>query len=306
MVKLLVELHGGVVAVESSVGVGSCFTVWLPFRRADDFVPTPIKPVFVVPAEASVDARVALVVEDDEKSADLIRVQLEAEGFTVLHAPTAEVGLQLALEHKLSLITLDIMLPNMDGWELLGRIKQLPSLSHVPVVIISIVADASKGFALGASVVMQKPISRQELYHSLVELGMFPVAPQKTLRILVVDDDPKAVELLAIQMKEYASEVLQANGGREAIEIAQRDLPDLIMLDLMMPDVSGFDVVAALQDRRETARIPVVVVTSKPITAADRRRLNGYVLSIVNKASFDSSRFIGEVRRATTGRRVEA
>jgi len=306
MVKLLVELHGGVVAVESAVGEGSCFTVWLPFRRADDFVPTPMKPVLAIPSDASADVRVALVVEDDDKSADLIRVQLEAEGFTVLRAESAEVGLRIALEQKLSLITLDIMLPNMDGWEFLGRIKQLPELNHVPVVIISIVADPNKGFALGASVVMQKPISRQELYNSLVELGLFPVAPQKTLRILVVDDDPKAIELLAIQMKEYASVVLQASGGREAIAIARHDMPDLIVLDLMMPEVNGFDVVAALQDRKETARIPVVIVTAKPITESDRRRLNGYVLSIVDKASFDSNRFIGEVRRATAGRRVEA
>ena len=113
-------------------------------------------------------ARTALVVEDDFKSADLIRVQLEAEGFKVLHAASAEAALALAVQQPLSLITLDIMLPNMDGWEFLGRIKQVPALARIPVVIISIVADRNKGFALGAAAVMQKPISRQELYESLV------------------------------------------------------------------------------------------------------------------------------------------
>ena len=119
-------------------------------------------------------ARTALVVEDDFKSAELIRVQLEAEGFKVLHAASAEAALVLAVQQPLSLITLDIMLPNMDGWEFLSRIKQVPELARIPVVIISIVADRNKGFALGAAAVMQKPISRQELYESLVELGLFP------------------------------------------------------------------------------------------------------------------------------------
>ena len=129
----------------------------------------------VVPApEPLPGARTALVVEDDFKSADLIRVQLEAEGFTVLHAASAEAALVLAVQQPLSLITLDIMLPNMDGWEFLSRIKQVPALRRIPVVIISIVADRNKGFALGAAAVMQKPISRQELYESLVDLGLFP------------------------------------------------------------------------------------------------------------------------------------
>jgi CheY-like chemotaxis protein len=233
-------------------------------------------------------------------------VQLEAEGFQVLHAATAEEALVLATQQPLALITLDIMLPNMDGWEFLSRIKQLPPLSSVPVVIISIVADPNRGFALGAAAVMQKPISRQELYHSLVGLGLFPLEPNATLRILVVDDDPKAVELVAVQLKDYASVVLRAYGGRDAIDTAQRELPDLIVLDLMMPDVNGFDVVAALQDRAETARIPVLIVTSKPITAQDRSKLNGYVLAIMDKAGFDRDRFIGEVRRATSGHRISA
>ena len=111
------------------------------------------------------------MVEDDFKSAELIRVQLEAEGFTVLHAASAEAALVLAVQQPLSLITLDIMLPNMDGWEFLSRLKQVPALARIPVVIISIVADRNKGFALGAAAVMQKPISRQELYESLVGSG---------------------------------------------------------------------------------------------------------------------------------------
>ncbi len=306
MVKLLAELHGGTVAVESAVGEGTCFTVWLPLRAEEQDALTPVRVPAAPPVEAVPGIRTALVVEDDLKSAELIRVQLEAEGFKVLHASTAEAALALAVQQPLSLITLDIMLPTMDGWEFLSRIKQVSALSCIPVVIISIVADRNKGFALGAAAVMQKPISRKELYDSLVELGLLPLSPGETLKVLVVDDDPKAVELIAARIQDLASSVIRAYGGGEAIEAAKRELPDLIVLDLMMPEVNGFDVVEALRGYSETAHIPIMVVTAKRITAEDRTKLNGYVATIMEKAEFDRDRFMAEVRRAMSGRHAVA
>jgi PAS domain S-box-containing protein len=305
MVKLLAELHGGAVAVESAVGEGSRFTVWLPLRDTEDLVAqarTPGLPAVLVPQ----GVRTALVVEDDEKSAELVRVQLEAEGFTVLHAASAEAALILAVEQPLALITLDVMLPQMDGWEFLSRLKQLPALSRIPVVIISIVADRNKGFALGAAAVMQKPISRLELYEALVDLGLFPLSQGHTLKVLVVDDDPKALELIALRMTGLATHTLRARGGQEAIETARRELPHLIILDLIMPEVNGFDVVNALQEYPDTARIPILIVTAKPITPDDRARLNGYVTAIMEKADFDPDRFTIEVRRALSRRPMVA
>jgi len=310
MVKLLAELHGGSVCVESAVNEGSRFTVWLPLRAATaalgSEVPAPDEAPFILRTSAPAGPPTALVVEDDLKSAELIRVQLEAEGFKVLHAASAEEALVLAAEQPLSLITLDIMLSGMDGWELLGRLKQVPALAGIPVVIISIVADNSKGFALGAAAIMQKPISRQELYEALVGLGLFPLARGHSLKILVVDDDPKAVELIAVRVLGMASSVLRAYGGREGIETAQRELPDLIVLDLMMPDVNGFDLVEALTLRAETARIPILVLTAKHITAEDRKRLNGSVKAIMDKGNLDPARFTSEVRRAMSGRQPAA
>ena len=301
MVKLLADLHGGSVAVESEVGTGSAFTVWLPVRDGivEEVEVSDAVPIDVLPGE-----RLALVVEDDEKSADLIRVQLEAEGFKVLHSPSAEDALAVAAEQPVSLITLDIMLPDMDGWEFLSRVKQLPDLQRIPVVIISIVADTDRGSALGASAVMQKPISRQDLYEALTDLGLLPLTESESLKVLVADDDPSAVELIAVRMKDMPVTLLRATGGREAIDIAQRELPQLIVLDLMMPEVNGFDVVEALQANEETAHIPVLVVTAKRITDDDRSRLNGYVTTILEKTGLNGQRFTSEVRRAMSGRRV--
>ncbi len=306
MVKLLAELHGGAVAVESAVGEGSCFTVWLPIRQPEEAAPTSVKAPAAPRIEPLRGALTALIVEDDFSSAELIRVQLEAEGFTVLHATSAEEGLVLARQQPLSLITLDVMLPQMDGWEFLGRLKQLPDLRRVPVVMVSVLADREKGFSLGAAAVMQKPISRQELYESLVDLGLLPLVAGCTLKVLVVDDDPKAIELMALHIAGLACTVLRAHGGQEAIATARRELPDVIVLDLMMPEVNGFDVVDALQREAGTARIPILVVTAKQITAEDRARLNGYVATIMEKSEFDSERFTAEVRRAMAGRPLDS
>jgi CheY-like chemotaxis protein len=305
MVKLLAELHGGAMAVESAVGEGSCFTVWLPLRTPEEGTLASAK----VPAariEALAAAGIALMVEDDFKSADLIRLQLEAEGFTVLHAASAEAALVLAVQQPLSLITLDIMLPKMDGWEFLSRIKQVPVLMRIPVVIISIMADRNRGFALGAAAVMQKPMSRQDLSESLVALGLLPPPQGQTIRVLVIDDDPDAVELVAVRIQGLAGTVLRAYGGREGIAAARQERPDVIVLDLMMPKVNGFDVVKALSEQPETARIPIFVVTAKQVTAEDRARLSGCVATIMEKTEFSRDRFIAEVRRALSGRRAIA
>src|SRR5256714_14047506 len=158
----------------------------------------------IKPIKSLLDIRTALVVEDDFKSADVIRVQLEAAGFKVLHVASAEEALILAEQQPLSLITLDVMLPNMDGWQFLDRLKEMPLLKHIPVVIVSIVADRNKGFALGAAAVMQKPISRQELYDSLVELGLVPVAHGGSLQVLILEDDPRRGDLMALHLARLA------------------------------------------------------------------------------------------------------
>jgi PAS domain S-box-containing protein len=300
MVKQLAELHGGAVAVASSEGDGSIFAVWLPIRSADgDTVPFQIEDTTRIPLRDST-GNVALVVEDDDHAAELVRLLLEAEGFSVLRATSAEDALAMATLQPLSLITIDLQLPGIDGWEFLLRIREINALAHVPVVIIASLVDSNMALASGAAAVLQKPISRAQLSASLVRLGLQP-AKFVTRTVLVVDDDPKAVEVIAafLPISEYT--VVRAYGGAEAIAMAERLRPDLILLDLMMPDISGFAVVEALQRDLTTASIPIVIVTAKSITADDRSALvnsSDTVVEIVEKSAFDRTEFIAGVRRA--------
>lgn len=301
MVKQLAELHGGTVAVASSEEAGARFAVWLPLRMsASSDLATLESGGHGLAAPDGLSERVALIVEDDDRSADLVRLLLEAEGFTVLRAASAETALKMAPQQTLSLITLDIHLPGMDGWDFLAQIRESDVLAHVPVVVISGAADNNLALNRGAATVLQKPISRAQLKSSLENLGLHPVK-ENTRTVLVVDDDPKAVELIAAFLPSPAYAVVRAYGGIEAIALAERLRPDLILLDLMMPDVNGFDVVEALQHTAETADIPIVIVTAKQVTAQDRALLNtnpDNIIRIVEKAGFNRVGFIAEVRRA--------
>ncbi|WP_332855210.1 response regulator [Duganella sp. S19_KUP01_CR8] len=297
MVKELTELHGGTVAVASAEGEGARFAAWLPIRLDLNVVGalhSGAGPA-VEPRE-----RMALIIEDDERAADLIRLLLEAEGFTVLIAASAEEALVLAPQYSLSLITLNLLLPGIDGWEFLQRIRENGTLARVPVVVISSKVDSNLALAGGAAAVLQKPVSRQQLKGALGGLGLEPV-PEHTHTVLVVDDDPKAVEVIAAFLPNPAYSVVRAYGGAEALELASRLRPNLILLDLMMPEVNGFEVVEALQRNEETAHIPILVVTAKMVTQQDRAALNknpDHVIHIIEKSGFNQIRFMAEVRRA--------
>lgn len=300
LVERLAQLHGGTAALASTPGQGSRFVVWLPWRQAGDAVEAAVQN-----GRGPVQAHgrpLALLVEDNDHAAELMRLQLEPEGFDVVRATTGQRALDWLATGQPAVIILDILLPDMDGWDLLALLKQPQSASaRIPVVIVSIVADVKKGFSLGASAVLQKPVSRDELLAALEDAGIAGTGEMR--RVLIVDDDPKAVELLAAYLRSPGYEVLRAHGGKEGIASARQHLPDLIVLDLMMPEVSGFDVVEVLKDSPATASIPIVVVTAKALTAQDKAMLNGLVAVVLQKAMFDQWRLANEVRRAIAARR---
>jgi CheY-like chemotaxis protein len=185
----------------------------------------------------------------------------------------------------------------------LNALKSEAATATIPVVIVSIVAEQRKGLALGAAYVLQKPVDRQELRQGLAALGLLP-SPERQITTLVVDDDPKSVEILGAFLKAAGGRVVEAFGGREAIKQALSLQPDLIILDLMMPDVSGFDVVEALKANDATVTIPIIVVTAKVLTAEDRAMLDRHVVRLLEKAEFSGGGILVEVRRALSGSRA--
>ncbi|MBF0272051.1 MAG: response regulator [Magnetococcales bacterium] len=293
MVMKMVELHGGTVAVASESGQGSCFTVWLPWREAGGGMASAVLPVLPSP-----EGWTALVIEDNDTAAELVGLQLEAEGLHALRVVSAEEAMALVGSFQPAVIILDIFLPGMDGWDFLEALKRPDSpWVDVPVVIVSIVADARKGFALGASQVLQKPVGRDDLATALHRLGFGPEVERQG-KVLIIDDDPKAVELLATHLAAPGQVVLRASGGAEGIGLARSALPDLILLDLIMPEVNGFDVVEALRADPATVAIPIIVVTAKQLTREDHERLNSAAVAIMAKADFQPGHLVAEVRRA--------
>jgi CheY-like chemotaxis protein len=243
--------------------------------------------------------RVALVLEDDDDAAGLMSNLLRAEGFAVLRASTAEEALRMAPEQYLELITVDTLRPEIDGWQFLATIREDPTLVKVPVVAVSGTFDFPPELDDGAVAVLEKPLRRAALKKALTFLG-FNGPNDHTHTVLVVDDDPRSVELIATYLPPPDYVTVRAYSGREAIVLAHRVQPDLILIDLMMPHVTGFDVVQALQDDPNTAGIPILVVTAREITSLDRQVLNAdpsQVVRIIKKAGLNRTDFMAEVRR---------
>ncbi|KQT34499.1 response regulator [Methylophilus sp. Leaf414] len=304
LVRKLAELHSGAVAVTSTPGEGSTFTVWLQYKtNLVDAALASTQTGESIRQLVLSDSPHVLVLEDDDRAADLIRLQLESDNCRVTRATTAEVALALLADNSPpDLITLDILLPGMDGWEFLTTLKANPKLAHIPVVILSIVADSNRGLSLGAAQVLQKPVSADDLQTALSKLGFTkPEHNQPGAKILVVDDDPKAVEIISSHLEHTKHIVLRAYGGNEATHIAKLQQPDLIVLDLMMPEINGFEVVENLKLDARTAKIPIIIVTSKFLSPQEQQTLKGHVLAVLEKSEFNHGNFLSEVHRALAG-----
>ena len=305
MVKRLAELHGGGLMVHSREGGGSVFTVWLPWREVAEGV-FAVQPPLVAASPlhngtAQSAGPLVLVVEDDPRAANLMRLQLQSQGYRVEFATNAEDGLARAAELRPDALVLDIILPGMDGWDMLAHLKDRADTSRIPVVIVSITDEAQRGFALGAAQVLVKPVTQAELLAALAAAGLDE--PPTDARVLVVDDDPKAVALVSKHLQVAGYTPLGAYGGQEALDLVRSDPPALIVLDLMMPQVSGFDVVQGLRGHPDTAGIPIIVLTAKLLTRDDRAQLSGKVQQVMEKTDFHSLGLLAEVKRALARQR---
>jgi len=320
--KQLLELIRGHIEVESEYGRGSTFTITFPIQRAP--MPSPSVPQEIAPAPAVDDSNRSalpvrdrtpvlkpteigqvgsstlpriLVVEDDPTVERLLTLYLNQEGYHVDHATDGEEAVEKAVLLKPFAITLDIILQREDGWAVLQKLKQLPETKDIPVIIISIIENRELGFSLGATDYFTKPIDRKAILESLKKLDLSAKIKRKPVNILVIDDDPKVLQLMSAILESEGYGVVRTQQAVEGIGLAIEIQPDLILLDLLMPDVSGFEALERLKLHPTAKNIPVIIFTARALTEEDRARLNAKIRGVIQKGNSLREALLTEIRK---------
>jgi signal transduction histidine kinase/CheY-like chemotaxis protein len=283
--KRFCQMMGGDITVESEVGRGSTFAIRLPRTVQTDQAQTRMTGANVASAPSvTVEAQEALilVVDDDVTVRELVKRHLERSGFAVVTAGGGQEGLRLVRELRPAAVTLDIMMPDLDGWTVLAAIKGDPALAATPVVLMSIVDQKNRGYTLGAAGYLVKPVDRTKLIETLTG-----ICGSAAGRALLVDDDEVVRRSVRQALEPIGWQVTEAENGEIAIEVLAAERPDAIILDLMMPKMDGFELLDKLRLRPEWQDIPVMVITARDLTQEERDRLNGGVERIIQKSDRD-------------------
>ncbi|GAB4173377.1 MAG: hypothetical protein Fur005_35210 [Roseiflexaceae bacterium] len=282
--RRLAEMMGGSVELQSALGSGSTFTVTLP-AHASSMRQRPT-------SSSEGPPPLVLVIDDDE----LVRSQIERtllhDGLRVALAGSGTEGLRLARQLRPDVITLDVMMPDLDGWAVLTAIKDDPALREIPVVMLTLRDEPDTGYALGAAAYLNKPVEHDQLLKALRRLS----SERRRSHILLVEDDATTRQMMRRMLEKEGWEVREAENGRVGLERVAEEQPALVLLDLMMPEVDGFTFAAELRRRPEWREIPVIVVTAKDLTPEDRMRLNGYVERSIQKGLFRREELLADVR----------
>ena len=236
-----------------------------------------------------------LVIDDDATARELIAHNLQVAGFSAVTASGGLEGLKLAKELRPVAITLDVVMPDLDGWSVLAALRQDTELSEIPVIMVTILDEQRRATSLGAAGYLTKPIDQHTLQRMM---GRFRRSARPT-RILLVEDDALQRELMCEWLVGEQWTVHEAGNGREALALLRANKPDVILLDLMMPEMDGFEIVAALQEEPLWRDVPVIVITARDLSAKDRERLNSGVHSVLLKNAFRPDELVERIRQLT-------
>ncbi|MEO0013808.1 MAG: hypothetical protein RLZZ535_2197 [Cyanobacteriota bacterium] len=289
--KKFCQMMGGDIDVTSELGKGSIFTIRLPARVVKPHLEELEELELEIALSDVENNHTVLVIDDDPTIHDLVRRFLSKQGFNVRTANSGEEGLRLAKLIKPEAITLDVMMPGMDGWSVLTALKANPQTADIPVVMMTMVDDQNLGYALGAAEYLLKPVQAMQLGAILDKYK-----PDITSNlILVVEDDSGIREMLCRQLKKQNWDVIEAENGIQALMKLNHHSPAIIISDLMMPEMDGFELVHQLRQHEQWRAIPIVILTAKEITAEEHQKLNGGVIKIFEKGSYRSSDLLAEV-----------
>ena len=290
--KKLTEMLGGTIRVESEVGKGSTFTITLPTGFAGaEAAPTAETTSTTTPPDVS--RRIVVSIDDDPNVLSLITQELEEEGYKVIGASRAIEGIEKAKEVGPCAITLDIMMPGMDGWEAIARLKDDPKTRDIPVIVVSIIDNKELGFRLGADDFLVKPVDKQSLLSALRS-----VENTDDRELLVADDDPAVVDLVSQLLEGDGWTVRRAANGQEALDEIARKRPDVLLLDLMMPVLDGFGTLQQLRENPDTRDLNVIIITARDLEAHEREELQRNATRIIEKNGLDRERILRELKES--------